>query len=329
MGGSLLIKLYTFLAIFLGFLLDFVLGDPQNPFHPIRFIGNMINFGDNIYKRSKIRNPILSFILGVVLTLFVIAISYGTSFFIIKVFYKIHMVLGFILEVILSYFLFAQRALKDESMKVYYALNEGNIELARKNLSFIVGRDTKSLSKNSIIKAAVETVSENLSDGVIAPLFFMLVFGIPFGFLYKAVNTLDSMIGYKNEIYEYFGKFAARLDDILNLFPSRLASLFMILSSWILGFNFKGAINIYKRDRYKHKSPNSAHTESVCAGALNIMLGGDNYYGGILVNKPTIGDNLREADILDIKSANKMMYLTSILVFAFLSLIYFGVLYYV
>jgi adenosylcobinamide-phosphate synthase len=198
-------------------------------------------------------------------------------------------------------------------MKVYYALKNNDIAEAKYYLSFIVGRDVEKLSGSQIIKAAVETVAENTADGVIAPMIFLMLGGAPLGLFYKGINTLDSMVGYKNEKYINVGRFSAIADDVFNFIPARIAAILMILSSYILKMDYKNAYRIYKRDRYNHKSPNSAQTESVCAGALNLMLGGNSYYGKILVEKPSIGDDNREAEAEDIKRANKLMYATSII----------------
>ncbi|MCL2160246.1 MAG: adenosylcobinamide-phosphate synthase CbiB, partial [Oscillospiraceae bacterium] len=207
--------------------------------------------------------------------------------------------------------IFAAKALKDESMKVYKELEKGDILGARTYLSYIVGRDTENLNAEQISKATVETIAENLSDGVISPMIYMLVGGAPLGFAYKAISTLDSMIGYNNEKYAYFGKFAARLDDIANFLPSRISAMLMILASLVCRLDAKQALKIFLRDRYNHKSPNSAQTESVCAGALGLSLAGDSYYKGVLVQKPVIGDALRPAKKEDIRQANKLMYATA------------------
>ncbi len=317
-----MISLHTFFSIIFGFILDFIIGEPQNPVHPVRLMGKVIGFFVNIYKEKKIESNIISFIFGTILAIFIIISSYFISYFLVKIFYGINFIFGFIIESIFCYLLIACRGLKDETMKVYDALNKDNIALGRKNLSYIVGRDTENLTKKSIIMAAVETVAENFSDGVIAPLFYMFIGGVPLGVVYKAVNTLDSMVGYRNKTYEYFGKFSARLDDLFNLIPSRLSAIFMIISSKILGLDVKNAVKIFLRDRYKHKSPNSAQTESVCAGALNIALGGDNYYGGVLVHKPFIGDNKSEVNIEHIKIANKLMYTSAIAFLIIFSAVY-------
>ncbi len=198
-------------------------------------------------------------------------------------------------------------------MKVYKALKKGDVEAARTAVSMIVGRDTSCLTEEGITKAAVETVAENTSDGVIAPLLFMAVGGAPLGFFYKAVNTMDSMVGYHNEKYEYFGRAAARLDDVLNWIPARISGILMVFSSFLLGFDGKGAWRIYWRDKRNHKSPNSAQTEAACAGALGLQLAGDAVYFGRVVKKPTIGDRKRPAEAEDIRRANRMMYLASCL----------------
>jgi adenosylcobinamide-phosphate synthase len=306
----MLISLYALIA---GFFLDLVFGDPLWLPHPIRFIGLIISKGENLLRKTSCKSDKSKFICGMILTIFVVAISFAVPFFILYLLFKLNIYLGFAVETIMCYQVMATKSLKKESMKVYYELKKGDLKSARKYLSWIVSRDTENLDFSKVAKAAVETVAENTSDGVIAPLIFMLIGGAPLGFLYKAINTLDSMIGYKNDKYIYFGKFAAKLDDVASFIPARISAYFMILASFLLGFNFKGAFKIYLRDRRKHKSPNSAHTESVCAGALNIELLGNSCYFGKLVIKPTIGDNTREIEAEDIIRANKLLYATSIL----------------
>jgi adenosylcobinamide-phosphate synthase len=204
-------------------------------------------------------------------------------------------------------------------MQVYRALQTGDLEKSRHAVSMIVGRDTQNLSREGVTKAAVETVAENASDGVIAPLFYMMIGGPVLGFVYKGVNTMDSMVGYKNDRYRFFGTCAAKLDDVVNYLPARLAGLIMNLSAFAGGFNGKNAFRIFRRDRYNHASPNSAQTESVMAGALEIQLAGNAYYFGKLYEKPTIGDPLREVEIQDIPRANKLLYIS-----ALMALIIFG-----
>jgi len=302
-------------VILLAFILDAIVGDPQNPIHPVRIIGNAIFWAVNLYKRAaaNFKRPFLSFLFGTMLTLLVVSITYLATRTIVDFTYNIHSWAGFCLEVVLCYFVIAARALNLESMKVYHSLQSDDLQGARTNLSYIVGRDTENLSTDNVIKATVETVSENLSDGVIAPLIFVFIGGVPLGMAYKAVNTLDSMIGYKNETFEYFGKFAAKLDDAVNFVPARISAILMIVAVFTTGGDAKRAIRVYSRDRHNHKSPNSAQTESVCAGALGLQLGGDNYYKGMLVRKPTIGERIFEPSIEHIRAANRMMYATSIL----------------
>ena len=300
------------LVITAAFILDCIIGDPQNPLHPMRLIGGGIAKGIKLYKKTGINKPVAQFMMGAALTL----ITAGTAYTLTKLLtWSIHQAncwAGLAVEAIISYFLIAPKALKTESMKVYRSVNDANIEEARKNLSYIVGRDTQNLTVPDIIKATVETISENLSDGVIAPLIYISIGGAPLGMAYKAINTLDSMIGYKNEEYQYFGKFAARLDDAVNLIPSRIAAMLMIPASAMTRNDAKAAVRIYKRDRKNHKSPNSAQTESVCAGALGLRLGGDSYYKGVLVKKTTIGDEKHPPSPNHIIAANRLMYATTI-----------------
>ncbi|MCL2526830.1 MAG: adenosylcobinamide-phosphate synthase CbiB [Defluviitaleaceae bacterium] len=304
---------YTAIIILLAFILDCIIGDPQNPLHPIRLIGNGIYCGIKAFKKSKIKKPIGQFIAGAVLVVVIVCLSFGLTRLVVWGFYRINWWVGLVAEAVICYFLIAAKALKVESMKVYHALAAGDLQGARKSLSYIVGRETKNLNEKEIVKAAVETVAENLSDGVIAPLIFIFIGGAPLGMAYKAINTLDSMIGYRNEDYEYFGKFAARLDDVVNFIPARLSALIMILGSMLAGGDIKMAIKIYARDRRNHKSPNSAQTESVCAGALGLCLGGDSYYHGKLVHKPTIGDDVNTPVPAHIKRANRLMYVAVVI----------------
>jgi len=301
------------LVIVIAFILDLIIGDPQNPLHPIRFIGSGIRLGVCAYKKMHIQSNVAQFIAGMVLSLAILAISYASTWFITRSFYTLNHRTGLVIEAVICYFLIAPKALKVESTKVYRSLISGDIEGARKNLSYIVGRDTKNLSICEIVTATVETISENLSDGVIAPLIFIFIGGAPLGMAYKAVNTLDSMIGYRNKDFEFFGKFAARLDDIINFIPARVSAILMIGGCLFTGADTQGAARIYARDRRNHKSPNSAQTESVCAGALGIRLGGESVYKGVLVSKPTIGDNVNEPAPKHILAANRLMYAATII----------------
>ena len=304
---SYLIAVIPLLA---GFLLDCLIGDPYTLPHPIRLIGRLISALEKWVRKSFKGRLELG---GTLLSLIVLLTSTLIPTVLLFLCYRLNLWLGVAVESILCYYMLAAKCLRDESMKVYRAIKENDIEKARKAVSMIVGRDTKPLDKNGIIRAAVETVAENTSDGVTAPMLFMGLGGAPLGFFYKAANTMDSMIGYTSEKYIQIGRFAARLDDVLNYIPSRLTALIMILSSGIMNFDIKSAWRIWRRDRRKHASPNSAQTESVCAGALNVRLAGDAYYFGELHRKPFIGDNIREIEIEDIRCASRLMYCISAL----------------
>lgn len=252
----------------------------------------------------------------------VLTLSFLVPLAILTAAYKFNPWLGFAVETIMCYQIFATKCLRDESMKVYYALQNKDIVDARLKLSWIVGRDTKELDEEEVTKGAVETVAENTADGIIAPMLYMFLGGAPLAFLYKGINTMDSMVGYKNDKYMYFGRCAAKLDDLANLIPARITGIVMILASYFLNLNTKGAWKIFWRDRYNHLSPNSAMTESVTAGALNIQLGGDHYYFGKLVHKDTIGDNIRPVMAEDIVATNNLLYMTAVLSLLLFSLIY-------
>lgn len=305
---------YHILAFFFGFLLDLLLGDPYWLPHPIRLIGSLISgLEKKLLKRNTERNDINELKSGAVLVLLVLTITFGVTAMLILGAYYIHPCLGVLVETIMTYQILATKCLKVESMKVYHCLQTEGLEAARKAVSMIVGRDTSVLDEEGVVKAAIETVAENTSDGVIAPMLYTAIGGPILGFFYKTVNTMDSMVGYKNEKYLYFGRAAAKLDDLVNYIPARISAYLMICASFIGGKSFNGrqAYKIYKRDNRKHASPNSAQTESVCAGALGIRLAGDACYFGKIVKKPFIGDALRSVEYEDIKRVNKLMYMTS------------------
>lgn len=301
------------IAVGIGFILDLIFGDPQWLPHPVRFIGIMISKGELIIRKIFKKSRKGELVGGVLLSILVIAISFALPILILWLAGMVSVYLRIAINAIFCYQILATKCLRVESMRVYKYLKIGDMANSRKYLSWIVGRDTDKLDEVQITKAAVETVAENTSDGVIAPLIFIVIGGAPLGFLYKAVNTLDSMIGYKNDKYMYFGRFAARLDDVLNFIPAIISGFMMIAASFFLGLNAKNALHMYKRDRHNHASPNSAKTEAVCAGALDIQLAGDSYYFGKLVKKQTIGDDNRPVVITDIPLANKLMYMTAIL----------------
>ncbi len=250
---------------------------------------------------------------GIILAVTVPTVSALVSALLLVVAYKLHPVCGVMIEAIMTYQILAAKCLKVESMKVYKSLKEEGLAAARKAVSMIVGRDTQVLDETGVAKAAIETVAENTSDGVIAPMLYTALGGPVFGFVYKAINTMDSMVGYKNDRYLYFGRAAAKLDDVANYLPARISAFLMIGCAFIGGKEFDGrrAFRIYKRDNRKHASPNSAQTEAVCAGALGIQLAGDASYFGKVVKKPYIGDPVRAVEFEDIRRVNKLMYLTA------------------
>ena len=311
------------IALTIGYILDLLFGDPLWLWHPVIGIGKLIKWTEKWLERAfgidlshtKKRNGTKEIVAGGLLVLIVLML---TAFFVGTLLFlagKIHPYVRIIIESILCYQILATKSLKTESMKVYEKLCNCSLEEGRKAVSMIVGRDTNALTNEGVIKATVETIAENTSDGVIAPMFYLLLGGAPLGLVYKAVNTMDSMIGYKNDRYFYFGRVAAKLDDILNYIPARIAAILMIVSSFLLKLDGKGALKIFKRDRYNHASPNSAQTEAVCAGALSIQLAGDAYYFGVLHHKKTIGDKKREVEAEDIKRANRLLYLTAFISF--------------
>ena len=291
------------------FLLDCLLGDPRWLPHPICLMGKLIA-GTEKGLRRLVKNEFFG---GLLLVIVVITVSTAVPWAILILVGMINPWLETVLQVWFCYQILAMKSLRTESMRVYTPLKAGDLPLARKYLSWIVGRETDPLDEEGVAKAAVEPVAETTSDGVVAPLIFMAIGGAPLGFLYKAINTMDSMIGYKNDKYIRFGRAAARLDDAANFIPARLSALLMILAAYILRFDGGNARRIYWRDRRNHKSPNSAQTESVCAGALHIQLAGPAVYFGKLVEKPTIGDRDRSTTAEDICLANRLMIGTSVL----------------
>lgn len=299
------------LILILGALLDLCFGDPRWIPHPVVLIGRLISFLEPPLRKLFPKTPRGERIAGAFLVFLVLFVTGGFAYGLFWLAAWISPVLAFLLQVFWSFQVLAARSLRDESMKVHTCLMKNDLEEARRAVSMIVGRDTSALTAEGITKAAVETVAENFSDGVGAPMLFLALGGAPLGLLYKAVNTMDSMVGYKNEDYQYFGTAAAKLDDAVNYIPARLCALLMIAVSGLAGLSGKQAARIWKRDKRCHKSPNSAQTEAACAGALGVQLAGDAYYFGKLVHKPTIGDALRPIEAEDIKRANRLMYLSS------------------
>ena len=305
-------RFHIILIVGLGFVLDCLVGDPERLPHPVRFMGWGISFLDKRL-RKKEDSPAKQRAKGFVLAFLIILATAGCSSLLLVLAYRLHFLAGLAVETVLCAQCLAARNLRDEAMNVYRRLQGDSIEDARHALARIVGRDTDRLDECGVIRAAVETVAENTTDGVIAPLFYLVLGGPVFGMVYKAVNTMDSMIGYKDSRYRFFGTAAARCDDIAGFIPARLAAFFMILASFLLRLDGKNAWRIFRRDRAKHESPNAAQTESVCAGALRIRLAGDAFYGGKLEHKPTLGDALRKPERTDIPRAAALMYATTVL----------------
>ena len=303
-----------------------MVGDPHGIPHPIVLIGKLIGRLDASLlgeipadkadpetrdKASELRK-------GLLLVLIVIIVTAVITAGVIYLAYRLSPAAGVVIEAILTCYLLAQTSLRRESMKVYRELKEGTLESARKAVSMIVGRDTQVLDETGVTKAAVETVAENFSDGVFAPMLYAAIGGPVLGLTYKAINTMDSMIGYKNDRYMWFGTAAAKLDDIVNFIPSRMSALLLIAASAISGKSYDAAraFRIWKRDRANHKSPNAAQTESAAAGSLGLQLAGDAQYFGKVVRKPFIGDKVREIEAYDIVRVNRLMTAASFLGFS-------------
>lgn len=324
------------IALAAGFLLDLLFGDPRWLYHPICLIGNGIAVLEKGIRNIFPKDQKGEFYGGLLEVLLICGLSFGIPMGIVSLLYKLHLAIGFLAETFWCYQLLAAKSLKTESMKVYQSLKEGTLEDAQYAVSMIVGRDTKALTETGVIKAAVETVAENTSDGVVAPAFYMALGGIPLMFLYKGINTMDSMLGYKNEKYLYFGRCAAKLDDVANYLPARIAGWMMVAAAYLLEImegikernrgavsenetkrynRFSGgqSLKIYLRDRRNHASPNSAQTEAAMAGALQVQLAGDACYFGKLYKKPFIGDLLRPIEREDIRRSNQLMYGTAVL----------------
>lgn len=302
----------------IGMILDWIFGDPVWLYHPVRIIGKWISFLEKILRKfagDQEGNEKKLLIAGGILWMLVILASAAVPMGILYLAEKFSPCAAFVLECFWCYQLLAARSLGKESKKVYKKLIQDDLSGARLAVSMIVGRDTENLTVEGVTKAAVETVAENTNDGVIAPLIYMLIGGPILGFVYKAVNTMDSMLGYKNEKYLYFGRVAAKMDDVAGFIPARISALLMILASCLLGMDGKNALWIWKRDRRKHASPNAAQTEAVCAGALQVQLAGDAWYFGKKHEKDTIGDPIREIEPRDILRSEKLMIGTEVLIF--------------
>ena len=295
-----------------GLLLDLLFGDPVWLYHPVRLIGNWISWAERQLRKVCGSHLMAA---GGVLWVMTALMAFLIPFALLALAGWLHPALRFLLETFWCFQILAARSLSSESRKVYEKLKESDLPGARRAVSMIVGRDTEKLTEEGVTKAAVETVAENTSDGVTAPLIYMMIGGTPLGFLYKAVNTMDSMLGYKNDRYLYFGRIPAKMDDIFNYIPARITGLLMTAAAFLTGLDGKNAWRIYRRDRRKHASPNAAQTESVCAGALGVQLAGDAVYFGKVYKKEFIGDALRRIEPEDILRTRRLMYAAEFLTF--------------
>ena len=310
-------KLTLVIKIWIAYILDLIFGDPQNIIHPVQIIGKIISLGEKILLKEKSGSR-YKFFAGIILNIFVVSITYGLTCLI----YKSSKISGVftLIEIYLMYTVFSVNSLAREGNRVYNILKEGNIEKARKDLSYLVSRDTETMDEKMIIRSTMETISENTVDGIVAPMFYMFLGGLPLAMTYKAINTLDSMVGYKNEKYMDFGKFSAKIDDVANFIPARITGVLIVAASMILRYNYKNSLKMFIRDRKNHSSPNSAHAEASVAGALGVQFGGRVSYFGKEADKPTIGDKIKDFELEDIKKNIKIMYAAS-----FLSLVVFSV----
>ena len=304
--------MWSLAALVIGFCIDLLVGDPHGFPHPVVLIGKCISVLERGLRCICPKTPSGERAAGAILWGAVVIVSTAVPALLLWLSGLVSPWLRLALESVMCWQILAVKSLRDESMKVYDALESGDLAASRHAVSMIVGRDTQALSEIGVTKAAVETVAENSSDGIIAPMFYMAIGGIPLMFLYKGINTMDSMLGYKNDKYLYFGRCAARLDDVANYIPARISGWLMALSTVFVGMDTKNAVKIYRRDRRNHASPNSAQTEAAMAGALDVQLAGNAYYFGKLYEKPTIGDPIRPVEIEDIPRANKLLYATCI-----------------
>ncbi|MBO4990949.1 MAG: cobalamin biosynthesis protein CobD [Firmicutes bacterium] len=301
-----------FAVLLLGFAVDLFLGDPRWLPHPVQGIGWLISVLEGGLRKLFPKTERGELLAGGVLVVCVMGLTGLSTGLALWIAAMIHPALKTVVSVVICWQILAVRSLRTESMKVVKALETGSLDDGRLAVSMIVGRDTKQLSEEEVLAAAVETVAENSADGILAPLLWAAVLGPVGGMFYKAVNTMDSMVGYQNERYLYFGRAAARLDDVCNFLPARIAGFLMCVAA-AFGFDAKNAFRIFFRDRNNHKSPNSAHTEAACAGALGLLLGGTHLYFGVPVEKPTIGDRQRSIERADVKRANDLALITAVL----------------
>ena len=312
--------MWTLYALLAGFGMDLLLGDPHGFPHPVIAVGKLISALEKLLRRLFPATRNGERLAGGILWVLVVSVSAGIPALLLWLCRSISPWLGLAAESVMCWQILAAKSLRTESMKVCRALSAGDTEGARHAVSMIVGRDTARLDRAGIARAAVETVAENTSDGVVAPMVFLAIGGAPLGFFYKAVNTMDSMLGYVEPPYRDFGFVPAKMDDVMNYLPARLSSLLMLAAGTLLGMDARNGWRIFRRDRYNHASPNSAQTESVCAGLLGLRLAGDAWYHGALHKKPYIGDPVREVEPEDIPRACRLLYGTAFLSLALCAL---------
>lgn len=301
------------IAIVAGFVIDLFIGDPKKLLHPVVLIGKLVSSLERLLRRLFPKTPSGERLAGALLWFLTISISTAVPTVLLFFCQKLSPWLRLAVESIMCWQIIAARSLSDESMKVFHELEKGDLDSSRLAVSMIVGRDVERLDDAGVTRAAVETIAENTSDGIVAPILFMAIGGAPLGFLYKAINTMDSMLGYVEPPYKNIGLVPAKADDVANFLPARIAAGLMLAAGGIMRLDVKNAWKIFRRDRLKHASPNSAQTESVCAGLLGVRLAGDAWYHGALHKKDFIGDPLREIEHEDIRRANRIMYVTSVL----------------
>ncbi|MEL7004399.1 MAG: adenosylcobinamide-phosphate synthase CbiB [Bacteroidota bacterium] len=291
-------------VLIVAFVLDSLLGDPRWLPHLIVLFGNAISFGEKALNKGQNR-----FIKGLVLTISLVALTYTLTYLLLTSTSMLSPILADVVAIVILFYCLANRTLVKEGQAVFRVLNDEGLEAGRKRLSWIVGRDTSNLNEQQIRTATLETLSENLSDGVIAPLLYYFILGVPGAAAYKMVNTLDSMIGYRSERYKAFGKFAAKFDDVANFFPARITAVLML----VVTGKFKGLIFVFREGK-KHSSPNAGYPEAALAYVLDCQFGGPNYYHGKLVEKPYIGNNPRILTDIDLKTASYVNWASSILI---------------
>ena len=306
-------------ALILGFFLDLLIGDPHSIPHPVVLIGKLIGVAEKAMRALFPKTPWGEKLAGGAVWLIVVSLSTAVPWILLHLANGVSPWLGLALETVMCAQILATKSLRQESMRVFEALKTGDLSQARYAVSRIVGRDTTRLDEAGVTRAAVETVAENTSDGVIAPMLYLAIGGAPLGFFYKAVNTMDSMLGYVEPPYQNVGLVPAKMDDVFNFLPARLSGLLMLAAGALLGMDGKNGWKIFCRDRYNHASPNSAQTEAVCAGLLDLRLAGDAWYHGVLHKKKFIGDPIREIEDADIPRACRLLYAT-----AFLGLVLFA-----